>query len=467
MSGVSGHITGITIGSQKVQKAYYNGKLVFDSSDPNIAGAYVIFSSSAKFTLAHPKSWDGVLQYSTNTTTWTEWDGTAITAVKDSTSKKYRIYLRGKKNTSLAATQCYNADGTFAYSKFTYTGSATYTVENDLLYLLDYTTVAAGDDVEPATGCFAYMFSNETKLTSCSAPLSLVVVPDNGYNAMFSGCTSLSKAPEIMAEVLGKQCMCTMFMGCTSLSTLQTSFDFTDVGEEACQLMFGNSGITNAPNFSRTMVLDSAGSNFERMYEGCTSLMTPPSSISITFAPKRAFYSMFKMCSALLSGCTIMCPGTVGIEAFGYMYLQCSGITTNPGSLIFGGKRMYDVALTNMYSNCTSLTKLPTFTGVNFSEDCGRCCYGMFSSCTSLRQIYTFTSIGPGVTTLGKGADCMFYGTGIEVATESWASASATNDYVFTNVTVTNSSTYISSFAVGDILPNTMYKTNATVVTAG
>ena len=62
---------------------------------------YLTFSSPSSFTLAvkdATKHWDGTLEYSTNTSTWSTWDGTTTLSSATSGSDNV-LYLRGTGNT--------------------------------------------------------------------------------------------------------------------------------------------------------------------------------------------------------------------------------------------------------------------------------------------------------------------------------------------------------------------------------
>ena len=62
---------------------------------------YLTFSSPSSFTLAvkdTTKHWDGTLEYSTDASTWSTWDGTTILSSATSGSKDV-LYLRGTGNT--------------------------------------------------------------------------------------------------------------------------------------------------------------------------------------------------------------------------------------------------------------------------------------------------------------------------------------------------------------------------------
>ena len=151
---------------------------------------YLAFSSPNSFTLAigdATKHWDGTLEYSTNTSTWSTWDGTTTLSSAISGSDNV-LYLRGTGNTVITGN---NSD-----YKWVLTGSDIACIGN-IENLLDYATVQSG--------------AHPTMTTYC-------------YYGMFYHCTSLTQAPALPATTLAIGCYANMFNNCTSLklSTTQT-----------------------------------------------------------------------------------------------------------------------------------------------------------------------------------------------------------------------------------------------------
>ena len=114
---------------------------------------YLTLSSPNDFTLAtgdQKKNWSGTLEYSTDTNTWSVWDGSTISAVDGN------LYLRGTGNASLHRTTGYAST-----NRWVLTGSdiaCSGNIEN----LLDYATVANGEHPVMELGCFSYLFYNCT-----------------------------------------------------------------------------------------------------------------------------------------------------------------------------------------------------------------------------------------------------------------------------------------------------------------
>ena len=171
---------------------------------------YLTFSSPSSFTLKvnnARKHWNGTLEYSTNTSTWTTWDGT--TTLSSATSGSGNVlYLRGTGNTIITGN---NLD-----HRWVLTGSniaCIGSIEN----LLDYTTVKSGVHPTMENYCYYSMFFGCTGLTQAPA-FPATTLANYCYNFMFHSCTSLTQAPALPATTLASSCYSGMFYNCTSLT---------------------------------------------------------------------------------------------------------------------------------------------------------------------------------------------------------------------------------------------------------
>lgn len=180
-------------------------------------GNFLTFSGPSAFTLKtynSEKNWDGVLQYSTNASNWSEWDGTTISA--DSGV----LYVRGTGNTKITG-------GTSSARWLL--NEANIACDGNIENLLDYATVASGKHPAMSYGCYSEMFYN---------------------------CTSLTTVPELPATTLAKNCYYFMFSDCkaiklsaTKTGEYQTPYRIPTRGTgttatDALAYMFGNTGGT-------------------------------------------------------------------------------------------------------------------------------------------------------------------------------------------------------------------------------
>ena len=200
---------------------------------------YLTFSSPSSFTLAvndTTKHWDGTLEYSTDASTWSTWDGTTTLSSATSGSKDV-LYLRGTGNTVIT--------GNNSNYKWVLTGTDIKCIGN-IENLLDYATVVSGEHPTMAQYCYSRMFYGCTSLSQAPASLPTTFA-SRCYRDMFHDCTSLTQAPALPATTLATDCYSYRFYGCTAL--------------------------TKAPELPATTL---ASSCYQNMFSGCTSLKLSP-----------------------------------------------------------------------------------------------------------------------------------------------------------------------------------------------
>lgn len=99
---------------------------------------YLTFSSPSEFTIGvvdSQKYWDGTLEYSTDASTWSEWDGTSAI----SSSSDGKLYMRGTGNTIITGIDAGTSRG-----KWILQGN-NISCEGNMENLLDYAKVVAGE----------------------------------------------------------------------------------------------------------------------------------------------------------------------------------------------------------------------------------------------------------------------------------------------------------------------------------
>ena len=223
---------------------------------------FITLSSPNSFTLetySNSKCWDGTIEYSTDKTTWTTWNGETISSSLDG-----KLYLRGTQNTYLTNS------GT---DKFIITGSDV-SMSGNIENLLDYPSVELGNHPPVATFCYENMFALSTALidvselkisyntgnwccagmfigcqnlvypaentgifadvgayygmyancTSLVRPVKLVetTISDGSFEAMYAGCVNLEKLPKFKNIKLEEDCYREMFASCTKIKVSQT-----------------------------------------------------------------------------------------------------------------------------------------------------------------------------------------------------------------------------------------------------
>ena len=176
---------------------------------------YLTFASAEPFTIAvqnATKNWDGTLYYSTDTTTWSEWDSaTAIASAEH--GGKQKIYMRGSGNSVI---------GGSAKMGWVLTGT-NIRCDGNIENLLDYETVANGEHPSMASMCYGSLFYGCASLIK-APELPATTLADSCYRNMFRG-TGLTKAPELPATTLADSCYRCMFQDCANLKISETQTD--------------------------------------------------------------------------------------------------------------------------------------------------------------------------------------------------------------------------------------------------
>lgn len=220
---------------------------------------YLSFIGNEDFTLKTyntTKNWDGMLQYSTNGSTWNTWNGTEISSAGS------KLYLRGIGNTKIT--------GNLASCRFVFTGTGNLKIacEGNIESLLDCKTVSAGGHPTMANYCYNSMFSGCAALTAAPA-LPATTLANGCYNSMFFGCTSLTTAPELPATTLANYCYNSMFQDCTSLTTAP-ELPATTLADYCYQGMFKYcTSLTTVPELPATTL---ANGCYQHMFNGCTKI---------------------------------------------------------------------------------------------------------------------------------------------------------------------------------------------------
>ena len=311
-----------------------------DVPDPEKPTSWLTFSSAEPFTIGvanAKKNWDGTLYYSTDTTTWSEWDGTVAIASAEHDGEQ-RVYMSGSGNSIIT--------GNAATYTWVLTGS-NISCNGNIENLLDYEIVANGEHPVMAEACYYAMFYGCTSLTQ-APELPATTLTDSCYTSMFADCTSLTQAPKLPATTLAANCYRAMFANCTSLAQAP-ELPATTLAANCYRAMFQNCAeLASAPALPATSL---AVDCYTAMFRECTSLTQAPELPATTLAAN-CYYYMFYGCTSLSQATKL--PAT-SLAEYCYFY---------------------------MFYGCTSLmqaTKLPATSLASF------CYYNMFYGCTKIK----------------------------------------------------------------------------------
>ena len=332
---------------------------------------YLTFSSPNSFTLAvgdATKHWDGTLEYSTDASTWSTWDGTTTLSAVDNDGE-YVLYLRGTGNTKIG----YYDENKYKYIPWIINGTDV-RCNGNIETLLDYASVEAGQHPTMAENCYSGMFQGCTSLTQAPA-LPATTLADHCYDSMFDGCTSLTQAPVLPATTLANYCYSYMFKGCTSL-TQAPVLPATTLADSCYQYMFYScTSLTQVPALPATTLTNYC---YSGMFEDCTAITQAPALPATTLALS-CYAEMFQGCTALAQAPAL--PATTLAEScYQYMFRGCTSLTKAPALPV---TTLADYCYSNMFRGCTSLTQAPALPATTLALNCYR---NMFYGCSSLTQ---------------------------------------------------------------------------------
>ena len=315
---------------------------------------YLTFSSPSSFTLKvndATKHWDGTLEYSTDASAWSTWDGTT-TLSSANNNGEHVLYLRGTGNTKIT--------GNNLNYHWVLTGSDIACIGN-IENLLDYATVKSGAHPTMESYCYYQMFSGCTGLTQ-APDLPDTTLASYCYSDMFHGCTGLTQAPALPATTLVRYCYYGMFQGCTSL-TQAPALPATTLAKHCYQYMFqGCTSLTKAPALPATTLADEC---YYYMFYKCTSL-TQASALPATTLASYCYYRMFSGCTSLTQASALPAT-TLADNCYYRMFYKCASLklsATQTGEYTVA----YCIPSSGTGTTATdALTDMFTFTGGTFT----------------------------------------------------------------------------------------------------
>ncbi|MBO6119183.1 MAG: leucine-rich repeat protein [Lachnospiraceae bacterium] len=204
----------------------------------NAAGSKISYAKTGSVTT------DG-LGISTDGVSFVAWDGSEKTIGSGET-----LYIVNKRN-SLST-------GSANFLHFNITGNVS--VSGDISSLINFSDISSFS--------FFNLFSGCTGLTNAE-DLVLSKTAVSSYNGMFYNCTNLTRPPVLSATSLSASCYDSMFAGCTNL-TSAPKLPATTLANACYRNMFSAcSSLTTAPDLPATTL---ANSCYQGMFNGCSSL---------------------------------------------------------------------------------------------------------------------------------------------------------------------------------------------------
>lgn len=200
---------------------------------------------------------------------------------------------------------------------------------------------------------FRSLFYRDTRLTSASDMIfGNVTVGDGSLRSMFYN-TSLRSAPDMSGITSVGSAGCRlMFMGCDLLTTPADMPRLTSITTESCYRMYRETGVTRVADMRNVSQLGQAccgemymsctsltsttnypiinsittWNTHAGMFYGCTSLVNPPDTSTITKLDDGTFNAFLQGCTSLTTGCDLRRVTSIrGVTK--NMYNGCSSLT--------------------------------------------------------------------------------------------------------------------------------------------
>ena len=217
--------------------------------------------------------------------------------------------------------------------KFAFSGCTNINIPTDKNLVLSAETLG--------NSCYEGMFSGCTSLTKAPILAATTSVPQRAYYGMFQGCSNLATPPaSLPATTLGDQAYCQMFANCVKLASAPEfpSTKGTFSGKQICYRMFAKCKMTAVTGQLFTSDTELVEECYHGMFRHCTSLATVPEGYlpSLTLA-KWCYRGMFEE-AAFSTAPTLPAPELV-TECYRYMFYKCANLSyikclaTNPSNV--------------------------------------------------------------------------------------------------------------------------------------
>lgn len=299
---------------------------------PEDTTPYLTFHADATQTLTMSKAVE-TLEYSVNNGAWADLGTNTVTFGGSDGD----LRLRGKSSYGTAKYASY-------YSSISFGNDTKVSCAGDIRTLLNYEDYSMTDCFQVR---FCFLFSGCTSLTT-APELPATILASNCYESMFKGCTSLTTAPELPATSLNYDCYESMFEGCSSLE-IAPALPATLL-ELSCYVnMFKDCiSLKTAPELPATTLKFSC---YRSMFEYCTSLKTAPELPATTLADY-CYRSMFEGCSSLEAAPALPAT-TLAYSCYEGMFQYCTSLKTAPE---LPATTLIDYCYASMFHSCSNLS---------------------------------------------------------------------------------------------------------------
>ena len=269
------------------------------------------------------------IQYSYDNIDWTE-----LPANTDiSLSSGQSVYIKNTKNT-LSTSE-------INYVNFIMSGRIA--ASGDINALINYKNISSY--------CYHRLFEDCIALTSAPSLISKTLA-DHCYNKLFKGCTELIEGTDLPAGSLPAYCYDSMFQGCKKLTGGVTIKATVSIADRSCYSMFsGCESLSNAPDlYVKTM----APGCYANMFSGCKALQAAPDLPATTLA-NACYSAMFSGCQNLDTAPIDLPATTLADSCYSAMFSGCVRLKASPE---IKAMTLATNCFSNMFASCNSLKSI-------------------------------------------------------------------------------------------------------------
>lgn len=226
------------------------------------------------------------------------------------------------------------------------------------------------------------------------------VAPDHCFYCLFSGCTTLVNAEELLlpATTVGYFSYGYMFKECTGLLKSVKSLPATTLGQSCYSSMFYD--CENLVETVRILPATTLYANcYHQMFYNCKKLTTAPQLPATTLA-NYCYQRMFFNCY-LLQEAPALPADVLATSCYSNMFAQCKALTATPN---LGARTLSVSCYDSMFAGCISLTTVSELPATALANSCYK---SMFFNCTSLINAQSEL---PAQTLISECYSSMFYG---------------------------------------------------------
>lgn len=241
----------------------------------------------------------------------------------------------------------------------------------------NYLTIEALEDgltVSLSSNACEYCIDGDGEWKSLSVDAKTQSI-GNGHTLSFRGTLTPTSSKGIGTFTISKKC--NLKGNCMSMLYGDEAMNNNSVASYAFQGLFQNA--TTIINASELQIPATSLNTYcyRNMFQGCTNLVYPPTTLPAKTVKSYSYYQMFTGCKALVETPELLAT-SLGGYCCQYMFNGCNKLSKVSDLM---AKTCQTYCYAYMFQNCKALINPPRIAAINLSN---YCYYYMFGGCTSL-----------------------------------------------------------------------------------